>query len=52
VQRELMRHSTIAMTMDTYGRTPITDAQRDAASKVAALALKADFKVISTALSN
>ncbi len=44
VQRELMRHSDIRMTLDTYGRL-ITDAQKEAGSRVVAFALT-DSRVI------
>jgi integrase len=51
VQRELMRHSDIRMTLNTYG-APITDAQRAAASRVAAFALEPDYRVITPSLSH
>ena len=44
VQRELMRHSDIRMTLDTYGRL-ITDAQKEAGSRVVDFALT-DSKTI------
>lgn len=44
VQRELMRHRDIRMTLDTYGRL-ITDAQKEAGSRVVAFALT-DSEVI------
>ena len=51
VQRELMRHSDIRMTLNTYGGV-ITGEQREAAAKIAALVVEPDFTVISKAVTH
>jgi integrase len=48
VQQKLMRHSDIQTTLNIYGDVVTTEMQ-EASSKVAGLALKTDFQVISAA---
>jgi|GEM_PF-3168364 hypothetical protein len=40
MQRELMRHASIETTMNVYGRATMTDAKRQANSKVVRMALR------------
>lgn len=40
MQRELMRHASIETTMNVYGRAVMSDAKRQANSKVVQMALK------------
>jgi hypothetical protein len=51
VQRELLRHSTIAMTMDGYGRG-VPSANRAANAKVVAMLLKRTVNGLPEAVTN
>ena len=51
VQHQLMRHADIKTTLNVYGDV-VTDEMRQAGSKIAGLAVKSDYEVITASVSH